>query len=121
MRVEWTKIGIDYNDLLARLGGSEMLALKFLKQFLSDETFTNIQTNFRQQDYASLARNVHALKGLTGNLSMKKLFELTNIWMDDLRVQNYASTEEMYRCCEREYQTIREGLQQAFQEQGDIK
>ena len=83
-----------------------MLALKFLKQFLSDETFTNIQTNFRQQDYASLARNVHALKGLTGNLSMKKLFELTNIWMDDLRVQNYASTEEMYRCCEREYLSL---------------
>lgn len=118
MREEWTKAGIDFDDLSARLGGSETMATKFLKRFLTDETFAHIEEDWNQRNYDTLFHSVHTLKGVAANLSMKQLYAITRTWVDDLRVQKYDTSAKYYQACQKEYQHIQASLQKIFQETG---
>ena len=117
MREEMLKIGIDYDDLLSRLANHEQLVLKLLKKFLNDEPINTIKQAYLNQDYDLLLKSVHTLKGVSGNLAMKSLFCITKNWVDDLRKENHATTDEFYQQCLKEYDFIYNGLKTIFDEE----
>lgn len=114
MKKEIEELGIDYDDLLMRLGNSEPIALKFLKRFIDDQTFTKIQKDFNDHDYDALLKDVHSLKGISANLSMNELFRITDIWVKDLRAKNFQTCEQLYQECNQEYHHILNGLKALF-------
>ena len=116
MREELIQIGIDYNDLIARLGNNEIFVERFLKNFLSDKTIDTIKIDYQANDMEQLKRSVHTLKGISANLSMCSLFQICSDWMQDLRSEKYENNNVNYQICIQEYTKITNGLKTIFGE-----
>lgn len=108
-------IGINYQDLMERLGNNESIVERFLKKFINDHTFEHIQQDLEGHDYDSLLRDVHSLKGISGNLSMTSLYQITDMWVADLRAENFQTSEKLYQETSLEYTKIIHGLKAFYQ------
>lgn len=71
------KAGIDTCDALSRMGGSHSLLGRLLGLFLQDTNLSELKEATGRNDAEAGLRAAHSLKGLSGNLSMTKLFDLT--------------------------------------------
>jgi HPt (histidine-containing phosphotransfer) domain-containing protein len=71
---ECLRAGIDYNDGVARFVGNAGIYEKFLKEFLSDQSFAALETALDGGDLSASFQAAHTLKGLTGNLSLNVLY-----------------------------------------------
>lgn len=117
MKPEFNNIGIDYDKLMERFMKNESLVINFLKKFLEDQTFAHVQSSYKAcdgQNYEALINDIHALKGLSANLSMPRLYYLTNEWLHDLRNDDFETSEVLYQQCLREYTKIIQGLNKIF-------
>lgn len=77
--------GIDVDDALARLMGSQALLERLLGKFTADQNMARLEDAAASGDAASGFEAAHALKGVCGNLSMTRLFELTSRQCDLFR------------------------------------
>ena len=73
-----TQAGIDVDEALERVMGNEMLLERVLGMFLDDTHFDQLRDAVAANDVDGAIAAVHSLKGTSGNLSMKPLFELAN-------------------------------------------
>ena len=76
---------VDMEAGLARLRGNQKLYNRMLKLFLAATEFPAFEENLAQGDLAKAADVAHAIKGITGNLSLTLLFELSTRLMHELR------------------------------------
>jgi len=67
--------GIDVNDALNRFSGSSELFEKYINRFIGEKSYTELVVSMEKKDYAAAENAVHSLKGVTGSLGMKDLFE----------------------------------------------
>lgn len=67
------KIGIDADDILERMGGSEGFMVKILRKFPADPSYGNFIAGLENGDLNSARVGIHSLKGLSANLSMQRL------------------------------------------------
>lgn len=119
MKPDYNEIGIDYDELMERFMRNENLLNRFFKKFLNDQTFAYLQKSYNDNnnpDYNSLMINLHTLKGLAANFSMKELYSITNTWLMNLRDGNFETNEQLYQRCLEEYTKITQGLTQIFSE-----
>ncbi len=77
--------GMDLPDLLRRLMGNEKLVGLFVKKFLEDGNYLQLQTAVARGDWAAAEHASHTLKGMCGNLSLKELFGLFDRQVRHLR------------------------------------
>ncbi len=70
------KAGIDVEELLERLMNNERLVTLFVGKFINDKTYTDLLSAFEQGDPERCEFTSHTLKGMSGNLSIKPLYEL---------------------------------------------
>lgn len=68
-------IGFDEVEVLARFGNNQAMMWSFIKKFPKDETFAAIERAYVGLDYLGIERAAHTLKGISGNLGFKKLYE----------------------------------------------
>ncbi len=73
---ELTLAGIDLESLLNRLMKNEKLLRIILMKFTQDTTFEALQSAIREGDIKKAEVSCHTLKGVCGNCSLTKLFEL---------------------------------------------
>lgn len=73
-----TQAGIDVDEALERVMGNEMLLERVLGMYLNDTHFEQLREAVAANDADGAIAAVHSLKGTSGNLSMKPLFELAN-------------------------------------------
>lgn len=73
-----TQAGIDVDEALERVMGNEVLLERVLGMFLDDAHFDQLRDAVAANDVDGAIAAVHSLKGTSGNLSMKPLFELAN-------------------------------------------
>ncbi len=73
---ELEEAGIDIASLTERLMGNKALIKRFMYRFVENENYTALQRAIRTSDWKSACEAAHTLKGMSGNLSMKDLFEL---------------------------------------------
>ncbi len=96
---------VDIADGLKRIRDNKTLYAKMLQMFLKSDQFEKIDECLQKGDLKKAADAAHAIKGMTGNLSMTKLFHLSTQLMETLR-QDQADEE-----CIRQY---REALQKTI-------
>lgn len=75
----------NYEDLLTRLGGSEALASKFVKKFVSDPSYEQLVEAVDNKDWESAFVASHTLKGVAANLSMSSLYNISSSICEDVR------------------------------------
>lgn len=94
-RYRMTKAGVDVAEGLNRFNGNMELYEKFLYGFPEDPNFANLVEALKNKDVKASFLAAHALKGVVGNLSLKKLFNNVVPLVEILRAGSLDGTEEL--------------------------
>lgn len=97
------ELNIDYNAALTRFGGSEAIYQRFLKRFLQENTYNELQQAWEKGDYEEVEKKAHTLKGVAGNLSLENLFSISNELVQTIRNKQYENTQEIYQRLQEDY------------------
>lgn len=80
--------GIDYADAMERFGGNEGLFVRLASKYANDPHFAALEAAMASDDAAAAEREAHSLKGVAGNLSFVRLYDLAARITDALRADN---------------------------------
>lgn len=98
--------GIDYDDGLIRFMGFKDIYENFIIEFPNDLSFQLALDSFKQKNYEQMFFNLHALKGVAGNLSLKRLYKIIYEVVELLRFKKYAEVEVPFNLLIKEYQVV---------------
>ena len=87
--------GIDLDSALERMMGNEALLERFLNRFLEDPNYGLLTAAVEAGDAEGALTASHTLKGVCGNLSMQRLFDLLTRQVAALRAGDFAAAREM--------------------------
>lgn len=68
-------LGVNLEDTLERFVDNEQLYLKCLNKLLDDKNYTNMLSAIDEEDAEAAFDAAHALKGVSANLGLDKLFK----------------------------------------------
>lgn len=74
--LELTLAGIDQEDLMKRLMGNTALVRILVKKFLEDQNHEKLLAAMDAGDLNEAEHACHTLKGMCGNMSLTRLFDL---------------------------------------------
>ena len=77
--------GINLEEVLERLMGSETLLERLLGKFAADGTYRRLEEAMAARDLEEAIAASHTLKGMCGNLGMGELFSLFTRQVEALR------------------------------------
>ena len=105
--------GIDVDGALARFMGNENLLNRFLGKFPADENYGKLVAAIAAGSREDALLAAHTLKGVSGNLSMSRLFELTDSQVKAMRADEwdraFAMMEDITPIYEQLVQVINDG------------
>ena len=76
---------MNVEEALGRIRGNKVLYNRMLQMFLQGKDFEALEESLANNDYARAGEVAHAIKGVTGNLSLMALFEVSTQLMNELR------------------------------------
>ncbi len=101
--IEW---GVIWDELNERFMGKEELIAKFMFKFLNDDSFNQLKENLQSRNAEEAFKACHALKGVSGNLSLggmkKEVVDLTEI----LRANSLDGSDELFKTIEEKYNSL---------------
>ena len=105
---------INVQSGLDRIRGNKKLFVKMLELFMDSKEFDSLDKCLQKKDFEQAAKEAHAIKGMTGNLSMTVLFEISTKLMLQLRenifeestVSEYYDALKNTRLCVKDLITI---------------
>lgn len=106
--------GINYQDVYDRMMGNEELVKRFMLKFLEDKTIESVISDYENQDMQELEKSSHTLKGISGNLSLKPLFEACAHMVNHIRLQQLNELDDDYRKLRKAYEETVEGIKETF-------
>lgn len=77
--------GADVDTALNRFMGKEELYLKFIQKFLNDKNLESLQDCYKNDDYEGVFASAHSLKGVSGNLGLNPVYDVSAQICDLLR------------------------------------
>lgn len=95
----------DYNDLLTRLP-TDALALRFIRQFPSDPSYSELMEAVRKDDITASFEAAHKLKGLAATLSFSQLFAAVNVLSEQLRPKTTVADTALVQKVSESYHII---------------
>lgn len=95
MMEDLSALGVDTKDALARFMGNSALYEKMLKKFPKTVEDTPVLTYAQSEDYETATSNAHALKGVTGNLSLTPLYDGYTKIVDMYRESNFEQANAL--------------------------
>ena len=98
--------GLDTADALDRMMGSEALLGRLLGTFLKEDTMEKLEAAAAADDPVAGLEAAHALKGVSGNLSMTRLYELTSRQCELIRADDWPAARAMVPEVAAAYQAI---------------
>ncbi len=87
--------GMDVDGFLKRLMGNAELIKIFVKKFTDDKNFENLKTAFNNRNMKDAELASHTLKGMCGNLSLIKLYDLFTEQVNLIRTEKFTKAEDM--------------------------
>jgi len=106
------KAGITPENAIVRFMGDEGLYARMLEKFLDDRNYENLVAAVDEKDEKAALTYSHTLKGLCGNLSMDRLFELfseqVTLFRADKDDEAYALMKDIHESYELAVKTIKE-------------
>lgn len=87
--------GVDVEGALERMLGSETLLLSLLKKFVKDGNYEKWLISMDARDHEGAVEAAHALKGISGNLSITELYRLFSKQVEELRAGRWEEAQAM--------------------------
>lgn len=103
---------VDYNNMMEKFAGMEAIYIKFLNKFLEDNTYNELENSWAIIDYEGIEKNAHTLKGVSGNLGLDTLFNVSNEIVQRVRRQEYEEIETLHQELKEEYEKTIEIIKQ---------
>lgn len=98
--------GGSYDEVIGRLQ-METLIRKYLLKLPDDQSFFELRKALSVHDWNSAFRACHTLKGICGNLGLKRLYEACDILTEKLRNDNdETDLNEAFHLVQKEYERI---------------
>ena len=98
--------GIDYSEGVEKFMDEEELYCGLLVDFLTENTFDEARICLEKGDDNGFLRAVHAMKSVTGTLSMNKLYRLCFESVDEFRSGRENEAKETFRRAYKMYTAI---------------
>ncbi len=88
--------GVDSETALSRIGGNVPGYLRLLQKFKQNYSgfILEIQEQFEKKDYTSMEQNIHAVKGVSGNLGFTVLFANLVELENNIKNKEYSLIEK---------------------------
>ena len=104
------ELGMDYEGVLNRFGGSSALAERILRKFPNDPSFAGLQEAVKTENGDGMLNYAHTLKGVAGNLGVERLYEACQNMVACLRADDLAGAGKAYALVETEYRRTLDGI-----------
>ena len=105
---------VDMDDALARVRGNTKLYRRMLQLFLDNKEVASMKENLNAGNLEQAATDAHTIKGMTGNLSLPMVFEISMKMMEQLRKGEYdAVLADSFFAA---YETTRENIEKIMEE-----
>ena len=85
---------VDIDSGLRRVAGSAKIYVKILNSFLASEELDKLTANLAAGDIEAAAATAHGIKGMSGNLSLTKLYNETVTFEANLKRGAYEPAEK---------------------------
>ena len=92
------RYGIDYAEAMERFCGNESLFARIAVKYLDDPHVDALEAAMASGDAAAAEREAHSLKGVAGNLSFVRLYDLAARVTDGQRTHPHARPAREPRC-----------------------
>lgn len=92
---ELSELGVDTDDAITRFMGNSGLYERMLKKFPKTVEDSPVMTYAQSEDYETATSNAHALKGVTGNLSLTPLYDRYTKIVDMYRESNFEQANAL--------------------------
>ena len=106
--------GINVDEALSRMMGSEALLMRLLKKFLDDANYAKLLDAVARSDAETALTASHTLKGVCGNLSMAALFDLLTRQVGLLRAEDWAGAMELMPGIDGAYEETCRAIRETF-------
>lgn len=110
-RYKMVKAGIDVNEGIHRFNGKKEMYEKFLLNFPQNDLYGKLVEAIDNQDVKEAFQAGHALKGVTGNLSMKEFHDNLVPLVEELRADSLEHAKELLEPVAESYKKVMEVLQ----------
>lgn len=107
---ELKNAGIDVDSALKRVMGNENLLKRLLGKFLNDQNWNKLTESVENDCKEDALAASHTLKGVCGNLSMDKLFDLFSEQVHLMREENWEKAYSMMPVIKTHYDSVVEGI-----------
>lgn len=94
LNAELAKYGIDYVDAMDRVGSADFYK-KLAMKYLDDSNYVDLVAAMEVKDYEEGYSAAHALKGVSGNLSLANLFKVASAVSDALFEGEYEAAQKL--------------------------
>lgn len=98
--------GLDVRETLRRFMNKDALYRKFLLKFTEDDTFEKIKPAMDERDMENALIAVHTLKGVTGNLGLKRLYRACVNTVNLIRQEEVENAIDSYQELKDAYEEI---------------
>lgn len=102
----YEKNGVDYDAFLQRMMGKEVLVEKYLRIFVADSTYAELEQAMVAQDFETVGFKAHTLKGIALNLNFEKLGNLCMSIMNSVHSGDTLGLEPQFEQVKAEYACI---------------
>lgn len=102
-RYKLSKAGISANEGIARFGGNAEAYETLLNKFPADHNFPELCAAVERRDAEAAFAYAHALKGVIGNLSMKRLYDDLLPLVEELRSGRLENADGLLQAVKRDY------------------
>ena len=106
--------GVNVEEAMQRFMNNDKLLERFLKKFVSDDSYGNLVRAMEEKDCDKAFTEAHTLKGVTGNLALFRLHSVISEQTDYLRGKDFASAEEMMPKVAELYEEVLETIKEVY-------
>lgn len=110
LRAALSSYGIDYDDAMDRFGGNAELFFRLARKYLDGDNYARLVSAMEMHDFDEAYRQAHSLKGVAGNLSFTKLYNIAAEIASNLREGEYVTAESYLPDAEAAHERIVEAL-----------
>lgn len=104
--------GSDVDTVLKRFGDNKALLERFMKKFISDENFHQLEKAVADKDYKAIEMTAHTLKGLAANLGFTALSNQCAEIVADIRESKFDRLDSLMEKASEEYKKIIDLIEQ---------
>lgn len=104
------KANVDYENGKKRFAGNEALYEKYLLKFKEDTHYAAAKEAFVANDYETLLKEAHTLKGVAGTLGLQDIYQTCSNIVAALRNERSETVPQMFHMLQHAYEKTIEAL-----------